>query len=413
MNENGIVMIGIILLALGFTLTGAAMASDNSTEDLIGNIPEYNGSFGHDNALLDNIPEYNGSFGPGNALLDDIPEYNGSFGPDNVFYGLKLALENWDESFTLNATEKLDKKVAHSRLRIAEAKAELKKKNSEAAQNAFEHYKEKIKETEASISDISGNDSGILNAQKMIAKHQYVLEKLLESHPDNIGIQNAYNNSLELENKFENKTERHLERVQTKEGRHVLKEIKKEEKKDKEAETNFEESEELKIKATITGNGSQIEIKMKFKSNSTDNVTIAKDILNELRLSRDNISGLLEIGYGHEEQLKDILEANAEINMNVSKVDFTYDFALNMTNSTDVIDGIYNRLSSLAQADIQNVLEINVSQEDKVIKKEDKVIKQEEKGIKKEDVKQVRQVIKEENRDMKENRTENREFNHQ
>jgi len=195
MNKKGIVMIGIILLALGFSLTGVAMASESSED-----------------------------------LVDDIPEYNGSIGPDNPFYGFRLALENWDESFTLNATEKLDKKVAHSRLRIAEAKTELKKKNSEAAQKAFEHYKEKIKETEVSISEIPGNDSRILNTQKNIAKNQYVLEKLLESHPDNIGIQNAYNNSLELEDKFENKTDRHLERIRTNEGRHVLKEIKKEDK---------------------------------------------------------------------------------------------------------------------------------------------------------------------------------------
>ena len=195
MNKKGIVMIGIILLALGFSLMGAALASE-STDDLV----------------------------------DDIPEYNGSLGPDNPFYGLRLALENWDESFTFNATEKLQKKVAHSKLRIAEAKTELKKKNTEAAQNAFEHYKEKIKETETSISQIPGNDSGILNAQKNIVKNQYVLEKLLESHPDNMGIQNAYKNSQELEDKFENKTEQHLERVKTNEGRHVLKVIKQEEK---------------------------------------------------------------------------------------------------------------------------------------------------------------------------------------
>jgi len=205
MNKKGIVMIGIILLALVFSLIGAAKASE-STEDLV----------------------------------DDIPEYNGSLGPDNPFYGFRLALENWDESFTLNATEKLDKKVANSRMRIAEAKAELKKKNSEAAQNAFEHYKEKIKETEASISEIPGNDSGILNAQKMIAKDQYALEKLLESHPDNIGIQSAYNNNRELEYKFENKSERHLERVKTNEGRHVLKVIKQEEKGIKKEEAKQE-----------------------------------------------------------------------------------------------------------------------------------------------------------------------------
>ncbi len=158
-------------------------------------------------------------------LVDDIEEYNGSMGPDNVFYGLKLAFERLDESFTFNETEKLDKKVYHSKLRISEAKTELKKKNDEGANKAFETYKEKINETEGSISDIKGNDSGIINAQKMVKKQQYVLERLLESHPNNTGLKSAYNNSVELEDKFEEKTRRKLERIQTKEGKHYLKEV--------------------------------------------------------------------------------------------------------------------------------------------------------------------------------------------
>ena len=87
-------------------------------------------------------------------LVDDIEEYNGSIGPDNALYGLKLAFERLDESFTLNTTEKLEKKIYHSRLRISEAKTELKNKNDEGAKKAFENYKEKMKETEDSISGI-------------------------------------------------------------------------------------------------------------------------------------------------------------------------------------------------------------------------------------------------------------------
>jgi len=158
-------------------------------------------------------------------LIDDIEEYNGSMGPDNIFYGLKLAFERLDESFTFNEIEKLDKKVYHSKLRISEAKTELKKKNYEGAKKVFENYKEKIKETQGSISDLKGNNSGIINAQKMVEKHQYVLERLLESHPNDTGLKSAYNNSVELEYKFEEKTQKMLERVQTNEGKHYLKEV--------------------------------------------------------------------------------------------------------------------------------------------------------------------------------------------
>lgn len=190
MNTLRISVTGIILIAFAMNMIGAARDEKISPDELV----------------------------------DDIEEYNGSMGPDNVFYGLKLAFERLDESFTFNETEKLDKKVYHSKLRISEARTELKKKNDKGANRAFENYKEKINETEVSIYSIKGNDSGIINAQKMVEKHQYVLERLLELHPNNTGLKSAYNNSVELEDKFEEKTRRKLERVQTKEGKHYIKE---------------------------------------------------------------------------------------------------------------------------------------------------------------------------------------------
>ncbi len=331
MNIKGIIKAGMILLVLGFALNiiGIASAADDT--------------------------EY---------LVDDIEEYNGSVGPENALYGLKLAFENIDESFTWNATEKLGKKVSHSRFRIAEVKTELKRNNNKAAEKAFERYKEKVNETEeliSGISGISGNDSGILNAQKMIEKHQYVLEQLIESHPNNTGLQNAYNRSLELKDKFEQKTERKIERIRTSEGKQLLKEVKKE--REDEKKDDRKDSKELKIKVKITGNDSRIKIELKFDTNSTTNATIAMDILNELRLTRDNISSLLKIENETEDNLKESLEADAQIRMNVSKVEFQYRFALNETNRTGIIDGIYEKLSALTQAKIQDVLVTKVNQE--------------------------------------------------
>src|SRR5574341_1832874 len=79
-------------------------------------------------------------------LHDDIGEYEGSMGPGNSLYGLKLALEALDETFTFNESEKLGKQIAHARQRIAEMRSELKKKNNEAANRALEKHMEKIKE---------------------------------------------------------------------------------------------------------------------------------------------------------------------------------------------------------------------------------------------------------------------------
>lgn len=362
MNVRRILKVGMILLVLGFVLNiiGIASASD-STEDIV----------------------------------DDIEDYNGSVGPENALYGLKLAFENIDESFTWNASEKLGKKVSHSRLRISEAKAELRKKNIEAAEKAFEHYREKVRETEESISEISGNDSGIFNAQKMIEKHQYVLEQLLESNSNNTGLQNAYNRSLELKDKFEQKTERKIERIRTSEGKHILREKKKEKEDSK-------ESPELKIKARITGNDSLIKIELKFDTNSTGNATIANDILNELSLTRDNISSLLRIENETEDSLKESLEADAQIRMNVSEVNFKYSFSLNETNRTEMINRIYEKLSALTQGEIQDVLQINVKQE---AERENKVNGREDRDYRNE----ITPVKRENKTENKEDRRDNRE----
>ncbi|MDO9098277.1 MAG: DUF5667 domain-containing protein [Candidatus Methanoperedens sp.] len=353
MNMRNTTLAAIILLALAFTISVTGAAQENQTS----------------NATED--------------LVDDIEEYDGSIGPGNALYGLKIAFENIDETFTFNASEKLGKQVAHARKRIAEAKAELRKNNSEAADRALLQYREKSNSTEGAISGFSGSDSGLLRSQEMIAKHQYVLERLLESHPNNTGLQRAYNNSQRLEEKFENKTERKLERIATKEGRKILKQVKKEKKEDRD-----EIDEGVKIRAKIIGNDTQVEVRVKFVSDSAGNFTIAQEILDRLQFSKENITRLLKIEEESEGELKERLEAEAEIKMNVSKVEAEYQFPLsNVTNRTDIIDRVYNKLSSLTAADILQVLEIKVK-----TKTERQEIREERKEERRENIGEVRET---------------------
>lgn len=297
-------------------------------------------------------------------LVDDIEEYNGSIGPENSLYGLKLAFEGLDESFTLNTTEKLEKKIYHSRLRISEAKTELNKKNDEGAKKAFEYYEAKINETEDSISEQKDNDSGMFNAQKMITKHQYILERLLELHPNNSGLMNAYNNSVELENKFEKKTDRKLERILTKEGTHYLKEVKKEDTEDSKDNDLQDLKYELKLTASPKDNNTQVKVELKFRSNKTDNYSIADEIINEIGLSKENISNVIKIDDLNNNETKSMIEAQASIGSNISNIKVDYSFLLNETNRTEIIDSIYNKLSNLTKKQILGVLEIKTLQED-------------------------------------------------
>jgi len=105
----------------------------------------------------------------GTLLTDTIQPYNGPIGPGSPLYGLKLAFEDMDESFTGNQTRKIDLEMEHAETRIAEARKELDDGRYDMAQEALDHYWQKMNLTNASIANWTGNATGLLHAQEMIA----------------------------------------------------------------------------------------------------------------------------------------------------------------------------------------------------------------------------------------------------
>jgi len=166
----------------------------------------------------------------GTVLADDIAAYNGPIGADSPLYGLKLALEDMDESFTANETERVDKQMDHARLRLSEVRRSLELNQSDSAEQALNNYWLKMNLTNTTISRWGSNGTGLLHAQEMIVKHQFVLEHLLETHPNNTGLQRAYNNSLRLEDKFSEKTAIRFNRTIEKNNQTILRAIKLEQK---------------------------------------------------------------------------------------------------------------------------------------------------------------------------------------
>ncbi|NJD78564.1 MAG: hypothetical protein FIB08_15970 [Candidatus Methanoperedens sp.] len=169
---------GTILLSLAFTINIGTAQFDN---------------------LTDNTTE---------EAFEDIAPYEGTMGPGSTFYGLKIAFEDFGEIFTLNESEKIEKQIEHARSRLAEAKAELRSNNRDYANMAIERYREKIRAVDDSVSKNTGNGSGLFGAQRKIMKHQFVLERLLQDFPDNKGLNRALDDSAQLEEKFESRTDR-------------------------------------------------------------------------------------------------------------------------------------------------------------------------------------------------------------
>jgi hypothetical protein len=158
-------------------------------------------------------------------ISDDIAPYNGTISADSPLYGLKIAMEDLDETFTFNDTQRVEKRIDHARLRIAEVKRELGLNRTTTAERALELYWQKLNLTEMSLTPFASNATGLLHAQEMIAKHQTVLANLLLSHPNNTGLARAYNNSLLLEQKFEQKTEMRFARFIEKDNKTIFKAV--------------------------------------------------------------------------------------------------------------------------------------------------------------------------------------------
>lgn len=340
----------------------------------------------------------------GTAEDDDYKPDKGLIGPGNALYGLRIAFQHLDIVFTFNKSEKLGKQVSYARHRIKEFRASLADNDTEAANIAIEEFKDEIEEVNRSVSEFFDKDTGLVNAQKMIAKHQAVLEALLESHPNNSGLQKAYKNSLKLEDNFAAKTKVKYDRKMTKQGRVVLEEV--------EIDNEDDGKEKTQVKASVEDNKTHVKVELKFLTNSTEPAEIAGDILERIDAIESNISGIIKIERDVEEadeqedqeadeeddeenvtggttetltvapngnhiakparEPKEKLKADAEVKGNTTTVKFEYMFFLNVTEDSAIIAGVQQKLSALTSDKILSVLDVKVK-EKRVEIKEKKV----------------------------------------
>ncbi len=178
-------------------------------------------SIGTVTALADNSSGAGGE----SVMSDDIAPYQGPISADSPLYGLKIAMEDLDETFTFNTTQRVEKQVDHARLRIAEVRRELSLNRTNTAERAMEQYRQKLNLTEMSLTPFASNATGLLHAQEMITRHQAILANLSLLYPNNTGLARAYNNSLSLERKFEQKTETRFARFIEKDNKTIFKAV--------------------------------------------------------------------------------------------------------------------------------------------------------------------------------------------
>ena len=196
MKNTHIILGGILVMALLCSVGTVAALDDNST----------------------------GAQGTGD-ISDDIAPYNGPIGADSPLHGLKLAMEDLDETFTFNDTQRVEKRLDHAQLRIAEVRRELDFNRTTTAERALDQYRQKLNLTEGSLTPFGSNATGLLHAQEMITRHQSVLANLVILYPNTTGLARAYNNSLLLEQKFGEKTEMRFARFIEKNNKTVFRAV--------------------------------------------------------------------------------------------------------------------------------------------------------------------------------------------
>jgi len=380
MRLRNITMAGIILLMLAFVISPVNALIDSASSTDTGAALD---------ASLDEI-----------QLVDDIEPDDNIIGPDHVLYRLRLAFEDIDVAFTFNESEKVDKQVSQARHRLAELKTAFNKNNLKAADVAIDQYREETQKAEESISRLTKMDRGLVRAQARIANHSLVLERLIESHPNNTGLLRAFNNSERLIEMFTLKTNVRFERWTDEHGRKVLKHVEV---------RNDGEYEKTSIKAEVENNRTKIKVEMKFLTNSTESPEIASDILERIDIIESNVSGFIKIERDVEEDDRtDItgrttvtlttapneMRADAEVKGNTTWVKFDYTFFLDMTEDAAIINGVKGKLSTLTEANIQSALNVMVREQRVEINK-----RVEEKRVEVEEKKRENQRVQTEKRD--------------
>ena len=147
------------------------------------------------------------------VITDDVQPYFGPLGPDSPLYGLKIALENLDEAFTFNASEKVMKQMKHAELRISEVKGLLLMNKSVDAERALDVYFEEMNLTALDLSSVPVRTTGIANAYQQHVKHELMLRDLLQANPNSTKLWRALNHTLDLEDKFVEKSGERIEKL--------------------------------------------------------------------------------------------------------------------------------------------------------------------------------------------------------
>jgi hypothetical protein len=138
------------------------------------------------------------------AESDEVQAYNGWVGADSPLYGLKLLIEQIDESLAGDVNAKLVKQMAHAEKRLSEAYAMALENNTGAMEAAMNEYVRKMGQINATIDGPGVDDGTYLDMSRLFEKHQnhfrYMINDSMQTWQSRNQWANAFNYSEQFQN---------------------------------------------------------------------------------------------------------------------------------------------------------------------------------------------------------------------
>ena len=138
------------------------------------------------------------------AAPGKISPYKGMVGADSPLYGLKLLIEDLDESLAGSNTAKLQKQMDHAQKRLSEAMAAAEADNPAAMEAALNEYNSEINDINSTMEQEDVSEEQYSEVGPVVDEQQQALEGMIDtgSIPGDLrdSLAGAYNNSTKIKN---------------------------------------------------------------------------------------------------------------------------------------------------------------------------------------------------------------------
>lgn len=138
------------------------------------------------------------------AASGKIGPYKGMVGADSPLYGLKLFVQNLDESLAGNNNAKLQKQMDHAQERLSEVMAASETNNTAAMETALNEYNNEVNDINNTMEQSDVDEEQYSEVGPEIDEQQQALEGMINNGGMPIDLRDdiagAYNNSTKIKN---------------------------------------------------------------------------------------------------------------------------------------------------------------------------------------------------------------------